>query len=98
MPRLTSWSLAIDFLVVKHRTATVADLRHNFRRASAWLENGECVEIIQRGRRFARLVPAAAPRTLVKIDFAGQLRAMWGAKVFSVAEVQAMRAAEWGRG
>ena len=79
------------------KTATVADLRNNFRRVSAWLENGESVEIIKRGRRFARLTPAAtAPSKLVKVDFAGQLRAVWGQKVFSAAEVQAMRDAELG--
>lgn len=79
------------------KTATVADLRNNFRRVSAWLENGESVEIIKRGRRFARLTPAAAaPGKLVKVDFAGQLRAVWGRKVFTAAEVQAMRDAELG--
>jgi hypothetical protein len=79
------------------KTATVADLRNNFRRVSAWLENGESVEIIKRGRRFARLTPAAAaPTKPVKIDFAGKLRAVWGHKVFTVAEVRAMREAELG--
>jgi len=79
------------------KTATVADLRNNFRRVSAWLENGESVEIIKRGRRFARLTPAAAgPSKPVKIDFAGQLRAVWGQKIFTAGEVQAMRAAELG--
>lgn len=87
----------IDVAIMKNKTATVADLRNNFRRVSAWLENGESVEIIKRGRRFARLVPAAAsPSKPVKIDFAGQLRAIWGSKVFSDAEVQAMREAELG--
>ena len=83
--------------IMKVKTATVADLRNNFRRVSAWLENGESVEIIKRGRRFARLLPAAAsPRKPVKIDFSGQLRAVWGKKVFSVAAVRAMRNAELG--
>ena len=82
---------------MKTKTATVADLRNHFRRVSAWVENGESVEIIKRGRPFARLVPAAAaPRKLVKIDFAGQLRAVWGRKIFSAAEIQAMREAELG--
>jgi antitoxin (DNA-binding transcriptional repressor) of toxin-antitoxin stability system len=84
---------------MKIRTATVADLRNHFRRVSAWLENGESVEIIKRGRHFARLVPAspaAAPDKPVKIDFAKQLRAVWGKQVFSETEVRAMRAAELG--
>lgn len=79
------------------KTATVADLRNNFRRVSAWLENGESVEITKRGRRFARLTPTAAvPSKPVKIDFAGQLRAVWGQNVFTAAEVRAMRDAELG--
>jgi antitoxin (DNA-binding transcriptional repressor) of toxin-antitoxin stability system len=89
----------IDFSIMKNRTATVADLRNHFRRVSAWLENGESVEIIKRGRRFARLVPASAsasPQKPVKVDFAGQLRTVWGKKIFSDAEVQAMRDAELG--
>ena len=39
---------------MKPKTATVADLLNNFRRVSAWLENGESVEIVKRGRRFER--------------------------------------------
>lgn len=82
---------------MKVKTATVADLRNNFRRVSAWLENGESVEIIKRGRRFARLVPSvAAPRKTVKVDFAAQLRAVWGRKVFSDAETRVMRDTELG--
>jgi antitoxin (DNA-binding transcriptional repressor) of toxin-antitoxin stability system len=87
----------IDLSIMKSKTATVADLRNNFRRVSAWLENGESVEIIKRGRRFARLVPA--PSTggkALKVDFASQLEAVWGNKVFSDLEIQAMREAELG--
>jgi len=61
--------------------------------------HGESVEIIKRGRRFARLIPAsaeAASNKPVKIDFTRQLRAVWGKKVFSEAEVQAMRDVELG--
>ena len=79
------------------KTATVADLRNNFRRVSAWIKNGESVEIIKRGEKFARLVPAAAaPSRPRKVDFAAQLRAVWGERVFSDAEIQHMREAELG--
>jgi antitoxin (DNA-binding transcriptional repressor) of toxin-antitoxin stability system len=82
---------------MKEKTATVADLRNNFRRVSAWLENGESVEILKRGRRFARLVPTASPSSQApKVDFAAQLRTVWGRKVFSDAETRAMRDAELG--
>jgi antitoxin (DNA-binding transcriptional repressor) of toxin-antitoxin stability system len=77
------------------KTATVADLRNHFRRVSAWIENGEAVEIIKRGRAFARLVPAVDSKPMpVKVDFAARRKAIWGDRVFSSAEVQAMRDAE----
>lgn len=87
----------IDLSIMKEKTATVADLRNNFRRVSAWLENGESVEIFKRGRRFARLVPAvAAHERPVKVDFSAQLRAVWGQKVFSDLEIESMRETELG--
>ncbi len=78
------------------KTATVADLRNRFRRVSAWIESGEPVEIVKRGKAFARLVPApkARRRKLVKPDFAKRRKAIWGGRVFSAAEVKAMREAE----
>jgi len=80
------------------RTASVADLRNNFRRISAWIENGEVVEIVKRGRRFARLMPLTeATNKPVKVDFAAQLRSVWGEKQFSDAEVRSMREAEEGQ-
>ncbi|HEY1763915.1 MAG TPA: prevent-host-death protein [Opitutaceae bacterium] len=82
---------------MKQKTATVADLRNNFRRVSGWLENGESVEIIKRGRRFARLVPAVAtPEKPVKVDFAAQLQSVWGKRVFSDSEIEMMRDTELG--
>ena len=87
----------IEITIMNRKTATVADLRNNFRRVSSWLANGESVEIIRRGKSFARLTPSTtAPRTPVKVDFSEQLRAIWGEKVFSEAEVRAMREAELG--
>jgi len=78
------------------KTATVADLRNRFRRVSAWIENGEVVEIVKRGKTFARLVPApkAAPNKLVKPDIMARLRRTWKGRVFTAAEVKAMREAE----
>ena len=77
------------------KTATVADLRNHFRRVSAWLENGETVEIIKRGQVIAQLVPAGTkPRKLVKPDIMARLDEQWGRRTFSGEEVRAMRAAE----
>ncbi len=78
------------------KTATVADLRNHFRRVSAWIENGESVQIVKRGRAFARLVPAEK-QTAPRFDSAKHLRRLketWGDRVFSAAEVKAMREAE----
>jgi antitoxin (DNA-binding transcriptional repressor) of toxin-antitoxin stability system len=79
------------------KTATVADLRNNFRRVSAWIEHGETVQILRRGRAFARLTAEgqqANPGVLVKPDIMAQLQEVWGDRVFSMEEVDAMRAAE----
>jgi antitoxin (DNA-binding transcriptional repressor) of toxin-antitoxin stability system len=77
------------------KTATVADLRNHFRRVAAWIENGEAVQIVKRGKAFARLVPVAEPKPkLTKVDWAAQRKAIWGNRVFSAAEVKAMEEAE----
>ena len=79
------------------KTATVADLRNNFRRVSAWIEHGETVQIIKRGRAFARLTGEGASATsssVPKVDFMAQLKEVWGDRVFSDQEVKAMRDAE----
>lgn len=77
------------------RKATVADLRNHFRRLSAWIENGESVQIVKRGKPFARLSPEAEVKPMpAKVDFAARRKAIWGDRVFSAAEVKAMRDAE----
>ena len=77
------------------KTATVADLRNNFRRVSAWLENGETVQILKRGQVIAQLVPAGRePRTLTKPNIMARLDEQWGDRTFSLQEVRAMRSAE----
>ncbi len=73
------------------KTATVADLCNHFRRVSAWIENGETVEIVRRGRPFARLVPPAPTEGPgPNVDWEAQRRAIWGSRIFSAAEVKAM--------
>jgi antitoxin (DNA-binding transcriptional repressor) of toxin-antitoxin stability system len=78
------------------KTATVRDLRNQFPRVAAWIENGEEVGITKSGKLFARLVPATPPKPakLVKPDIMAQLKATWGDRVFSTKEVAEMRAAE----
>lgn len=78
------------------KTATVRDLRNQFPRVAAWIQNGEEVGITKSGKLFARLVPATPARTtkLVKPDIMARLKQTWGDRVFSAKEVAEMRAAE----
>lgn len=82
----------IEFCIM--RTATVADLRNHFRRISAWIEDGEPVAIIKRGKLFARLLPVTEERPGTKVDFRAQRRRIWGRRVFSSKEAEAMNQAE----
>lgn len=47
------------------KTANVRDLRNRFRRISRWLETGETVRVMKRGRPFARVVPEPQTRSFV---------------------------------
>jgi antitoxin (DNA-binding transcriptional repressor) of toxin-antitoxin stability system len=78
------------------KTATTADLRNHFRRVSSWLDNGESVGILKRGKPYATLVPIAkvTPTRPPRVDFRAQCQAIWQGRKFSAAEVAEMRAAE----
>jgi antitoxin (DNA-binding transcriptional repressor) of toxin-antitoxin stability system len=72
------------------KRASVADLRNHFRRISAWIEDGEAVEIVKRGKAFARLIPIREPVKNAKVDFRAQRKRIWGSRVFSSAEIKAI--------
>lgn len=78
------------------KTANVADLRNDFRKVAAWITDGESVAIKMRGKLFATLSPARGlgEPAMPKIDFAAQLKKIWGSKVFTDQEVREMRDAE----
>ena len=90
--RLTGSDFMIFFCIM--RRASVADLRNHFRRISAWIEDGQAVEIVKRGRPFARLMPIAEPGKAEKVDFEAQRKRIWGSRVFSSAEIKVMDDAE----
>lgn len=76
------------------KSVSVADLRNNFRRIASWIKGGETVQILKRGRAFAQLTTVKAERqsrSHVKVDFMAQLKEIWGDRVFTMKEVQAMR-------
>lgn len=78
------------------KTVTVADLRNNFRQVAAWIEHGETVQITKRGRAFAQLtaIPGGNRRSPKKPDIMAQLHEVWGDRIFTMEEVEAMREAE----
>ena len=79
------------------KTATIRDLRNQFHRVSAWIEEGETVDITKGGKPFAQLVPARKqPVRVPKPDIMARLKRTWGSRVFTEAEVATMRAAELG--
>jgi len=47
------------------KTATVRELRNNFSRISAWIDDGETVRVIKRGKPFARVVPEPKTQSLL---------------------------------
>ncbi len=80
-------------------TTKFEELADNLPQFEAWLQRGEEIELTRGGRALARVVPAVsktAPRALVKADFAGRMKEIWGDAFFSDEEVSAMRAAELG--
>lgn len=78
------------------KTANVADLRNNFQTIAAWINDGEIVAIKKRGKLFATLNPACGmdEPPMPKIDFAAQLKKIWGDKVFTDEEIREMKEAE----
>ena len=75
------------------KTATVRDLRHNFAKIEAWLNEGEEICIEKRGEPIAKLsaMTSAGKEPLQMPDFAARRRAIWGDRVFSEEEVRQMR-------
>ena len=47
------------------KTATIRDLRNEFARLSKWLERGETVQLLKRGKPFARVVPEPKPKSFL---------------------------------
>lgn len=86
----------IAYAIMKFAIATVADLRNHFRRVSAWIEDGQSVEITRNGRPFARLVPVSEGKKskIVWPNFEAQRKEIWGDRVFSAQEVAEMEAFE----
>ena len=81
---------------VHMKKVTVRDLRNSFSRIEVWLAEGEEVLIEKRGKPIASLTGWKDKENshLAFPDFESRRKSIWGEKVFSEEEVQAMRAAE----
>lgn len=82
------------------KTATVADLRNDFKKVSAWLEVGEKVEITKRGKPYALLTKSfetVADEKPKKIDWAARRKKIWGDRFFTDEEIAEIREAEAGQ-
>jgi antitoxin (DNA-binding transcriptional repressor) of toxin-antitoxin stability system len=81
---------------VHMKTVTVRDLRNRFSLLEAWLAEGEVIQIEKRGRPIGVLrgYQTGSHTPAVKPDFAARRKAIWGERVFTQAEVTAMRADE----
>jgi antitoxin (DNA-binding transcriptional repressor) of toxin-antitoxin stability system len=78
------------------KTVSVRDLRNSFSKLEAWLSEGENIRIEKRGQPIGLLTawrPDASAQP-AKPDFAARRRAIWSNRVFTEAEVAAMRADE----
>lgn len=80
------------------KTATVRELRNDFPRIEAWANEGESISITKRGKVIATLVPVSGVETRrgrrAKVDIMARLRETWGDRVFTIEQVEAMRADE----
>lgn len=80
------------------QTLTIRDLRYDFGKVTAWLADGEEIEITKHGKPVA-LLSLPKQKKAPKFDAEKHLRWMketWGDRVFSAEEVREMREAELG--
>jgi antitoxin (DNA-binding transcriptional repressor) of toxin-antitoxin stability system len=74
------------------RTATVRDLRYNFRRVERLLAEGEPIQITKRKRVVAKLMPPDPPVEQPKMpDFLGRMKKIYGNKVLKVSGAELIR-------
>ena len=88
----------VRHIMIHMKTATVRELRNDFPRIEAWVHEGESISISKRGKVIATLVPVSGvepPRLRsAKVDIMARLRETWGGRVFTMEQVEAMRADE----
>jgi antitoxin (DNA-binding transcriptional repressor) of toxin-antitoxin stability system len=76
------------------QTATLDEIQADPRRLVRAIEVGEPIEVFRDGKHVARFVPDAPKRTDVPLkwpDFRARLKARWGERVLTQAELDEMR-------
>lgn len=73
------------------KTASVRDLRYDFKKIEQLLHRGEEIQITKRRRVIARLVPENGEAPAEMPDFMGRMRAIYGDKVFEVSGAELVR-------
>ena len=74
------------------QTASIREVRHDFNRVRAWVNNGEEVAITRHRRTVARLVSARVPKAVEAgmPDIAGRLHKVFGRRVIPDPAIRAM--------
>ena len=60
------------------KTTTIRELKHETGKVLEWVARGETVEVRRRRKPIARLSPPEQPATIVRPDFLGRLRKIYG--------------------
>jgi antitoxin (DNA-binding transcriptional repressor) of toxin-antitoxin stability system len=66
------------------RTASIRDLRYDFKKIERLLRQGEEVQITKRRKVIARVIPENNQPHVEMPDFLGRIRKIYGNKVFKV--------------
>lgn len=94
------WTFHHKFVILdRMKTVTVRDLRYDFPKIEAMLRLGEEILITKHNKPFATLQkpkPAAKKAKPVLPDYKARIKKIWGDRVFTAQEVEAMRAFETG--
>jgi len=74
------------------KTASIREMRHDFNRVLAWVNNGEEVAITKHRRTVARLMPATVrkPAGAQMPDIAARLKKVFGGNVISDKAIRAV--------
>lgn len=59
------------------KKATVRQIQHNLAEVLSWVERGQEVSVLRRGKLIARLLPAR-PVAVESPDFVARARSVWG--------------------